>query len=98
MRDYALTLAQPNLSTALIPRVIQCFKTALLRQKIRKALLRCGACHATGLAGADLHHLLALPISSDLSMEIERIKFLAAHHQSVRPPNAERQAIPSQTP
>ena len=80
MREYAQTLAQPSLSMGLIPQALQSFKTALLRRKIRTALLRDGKCHITGLAGDDLRHLLALPISCDLTMEIERIKFLAAHH------------------
>ena len=80
MREYALTLAQPTLSTGLIPQALQSFKTALLRRKIRKALLRDGNCPVVGLAEGDLRHLLALPISCDLTMEIERIKFLTALH------------------
>lgn len=87
MRDYALKLAQPSLSTALIPLALQCLKTALMRRKIRKALLCDDACPAFGLVGADLRHLLALPMSRDLTMEIERIKFLAdrnlRHHADV---------------
>ncbi len=79
MRDYALTLAQPTLSEALIPQLLQSLKTTLLRRKIRKALFSTGRCPVTGLADADLRHLLTLPLSCDLGMEIERIKFLAAH-------------------
>jgi hypothetical protein len=85
MRDYALTLSQPSLSTALIPQAFQCFKTILMRRKIRKALLSKGTCPVIGLAGADLRHLLALPMSCNLEIEIERIKFLSArsrHKQS----------------
>ncbi len=79
MREYTLTLAQPTLSEAIIPLALQCLKTAHLRRKIRKALLSTGECPIIGLANADLRHLLALPLSCDLTMEIERIKFLAAH-------------------
>jgi hypothetical protein len=76
MREYALILAQPTLSTALVPLALQCFKTALMRRKIRNALLRDGSLPAIGLADADLRRLLALPLSCDLAMAIERIKFL----------------------
>jgi hypothetical protein len=78
MREYALTLAQPSLSTGLIPLALQCFKTAGMRRKFKKALL----CHVTrsaiGLGDADLRYLLTLPMSCDVAMEIERIRFLAA--------------------
>ena len=79
MRDYALTLAQPTLSEAIIPLALQCLKTAHLRRKIKKALLSTGKCPILGLADADLRHLLTLPLSCDLTMEIERLKFLAVH-------------------
>lgn len=79
MRDYAFTLAQPTLSEAIIPRALQCLKTAHLRRNIRKALLSTGKCPITDLADADLRHLLALPLSCDLTIEIERLKFLLAH-------------------
>ena len=69
MRDYALTIAQPTLSTALIPMVVQCLKTALLRRKIRNALLGIGPCPALGLADADLRRLMALPKSCDLTSD-----------------------------
>jgi hypothetical protein len=82
MRNYALTLAQPSLSTGLIPAMIQSLKTTLLRRKIRKVLLNNGTCPLTGLAGANLRQLLALPISCDIAIEIERIKFLAARDWS----------------
>jgi hypothetical protein len=82
MRDYALTLAQPSLTTALIPLAVRFFKTTQLRRKIKKVLLNNGTCPATGLAGADLRHLLTLPISCDLALEIERIKFLAARDRA----------------
>ncbi len=78
MREYAFTTAQPSLSTALIPMAVQCLKTALMRRKIRKTLLGIGPCPALGLADADLRLLLEMPKWCDLSMEIERIKFLAA--------------------
>jgi hypothetical protein len=76
MREYALTLAQPSLNTALIPLAVQCFKTAMLRRNIKIVLRRNGTCPATGLAGAELRQLLKLPLSCDIAMEIERIKFL----------------------
>ena len=44
MRNYALTLAQPTLSEAIIPQALQCLKTARLQRKIRKALLGTGKC------------------------------------------------------
>lgn len=81
MREYALTLAQPSLSTAIFPMFVQCLKTARVRRAIRKTLAGGGICPATGLAGADLQRLLALPLSCDLTAEIERIKFFKARGQ-----------------
>ncbi len=80
MREYALTLAQPTLSSALIPLAVQCIKTVWMRRKIRTALLSIGTRPALGLPDADLRRLLMLPISCDLTIEMERIKFLAARH------------------
>jgi hypothetical protein len=85
MREYALTQAQPALSTAFIPLAVQCFRTALVRRQIRKALRDGGPCAAFGLTSTDLSRLLALPLSCDLSMEMERLSFLIAHDQSGHP-------------
>ena len=81
MRDYALTQAQPTLATAFIPLAVQCFKTVLMRRQIRKALRDGGLYPAFGLTCTDLRRLLALPLSCDLSMEMERMSFLVAYDQ-----------------
>lgn len=81
MRDYSLTLAQPNLNTALIPYMVQCLKSALQRRKMKKMLTTDDHGIFSGLTGAELRILLALPLSCDILMEAERISFLKARKQ-----------------
>jgi hypothetical protein len=85
MRDYALTLAQVNYSTALLPMLHRCLKNYRRRKQLAQYLRwENAALNDAGLSKAMIRKLLALPLSVDFGLELERLQLLASRESSRR--------------
>jgi hypothetical protein len=84
MRDYALTLAQVNHSTAPLPLLHRCLKNYRRRKQLAQYLnWENAALIDVGLSKAMINNLLALPLSVDFDLELEHMQLLAAREISL---------------
>jgi hypothetical protein len=84
MREYALTLAQVNHSTAPLPLLQRCLKNYRRRKQLAQYLnWENAALIDVGLSKAMINNLLALPLSVDFDLELEHMQLLAAREISL---------------